>query len=161
ALIPLFAIVATVLQNKREWRTIGIFLYSTATFVAVLGLLEYFYPGIRGIFPQFVSNTDPFVGEDGFARAAFSFWGHPAATFICAMAIPFVIPILKMWPPGQLGQILVWLSLGLHLAAVYLSGFRILWLIVAIQFLVWLVLNRHYGLGILATAAAMSGYAEL
>ncbi len=159
--IPLFVVAATVLQNKREWKPVILVFFATATFVAALGLLEYFYPGIRSIFPQFVSNTDPNIGNDGFARAPFSFWGHPAAVFLCAMAIPFMIPIMKMWRPGQVGQIVLWVSFSLLPMAVYRSGYRVLWLFMGVQFIVWLLLNRHYGLGIMGTAVALSGYATL
>ncbi len=159
--IPLFVVAATVLQNKREWKPVVLVFYVTAVFVAALGLLEYFYPGIRNIFPQFVSTTDPYVGEDGFARAPFSFWGHQAATFLCAMAIPFIIPILTMWRPNHVGQLAVWASEAVLLAAVYLSGFRILWLLLLVQLILWLALNRRYALGLIATATAVSGYAAL
>jgi hypothetical protein len=159
--IPLFAVAATVLQNKREWRNVALVFFATATFVAVLGLLEYFYPGIRNIFPNFVSNTDPNIGNDGFERAPFSFWGHPAAAFLCVMAIPFMIPIMKMWRPGQVWRAVLWVSFALLPVAVYRSGYRVLWLYMIIQLILWLALNRHYALGILATAAAVSGYAAL
>jgi hypothetical protein len=159
--IPLFVVAATVLQDKRDWKTVVLVFYVTAVFVAVLGLLEYYYPGIRGVFPQFVSNTDPNIGNDGFARAPFSFWGHPAAVFLCAMAIPLMIPIMTMWRPRQIGQIVMWVSFALLPMAVYQSGYRALWLYMGIQFIIWLLLNRHYGLGIIGAAAAVSGYAAL
>ncbi len=158
--IPLFIVAATVLQKTRDWKSVILVFYVTATFVAALGLIEYFFPGIRGIFPQFVSNTDQYIGDDGFARAPFSFWGHPAATFLCAMAIPFAIPIWN-WRPGHSGHVFTGLAFALLLGAVYLSGFRVLWLYVAAQLLVWLLLNRRYAFGIVAGVAAATAYGTL
>src|SRR5258706_14964833 len=155
-LIPVFILTATVLHKRRDWKTVVLLFYVTATFVGALGLLEYFYPGVRGLFPQFVSKTAPDVGQDGFARAQFSFWGHQAATFLRAMALPLVLPLLSWWPT-HVPRILTCLAMPLLLAAVYLSGFRMLWLLIALQFILWLVLNRRYGLGVVAGVVSLTG----
>ncbi|HEY4363712.1 MAG TPA: hypothetical protein VGN17_22285 [Bryobacteraceae bacterium] len=158
--IPLFIVAATVVRKTQDWKNVVMVFYVTATFVAALGLLEFFFPSIRGIFPQFVSNTDPYVSEDGFMRAPFSFWGHQAATFLCAMAMPFIIPIWN-WRPGHTGHVFTVMAFALLLGAVYLSGFRVLWLFTGAQFLLWLMFNRRYALGIMSGVVAITAYSAL
>jgi hypothetical protein len=160
-LLPLLLIIATtVLENRAEWNATAYALYATAAFVAFMGLLEYFYPDVRNILPQFVSDATPYVSQDGFARAAFSFWGHQAAAFICALAVPFVIPLLQH-KRNALHTLLIWSGAALMLGAVYLSGFRILWLLTAVQVLLWLMLQRRFAAMLIVASATVSGYASL
>src|SRR5260370_972899 len=122
-LIPLY-IVASVGLGKREWwRSVILSIYAVSAGIALLGVLEYVFPGIRVLLPGFMSDPSAMISGGGFARARFSFWGGPHATFICVLAMPFTLLVSRSWPsPRSRG--LTAASLALQFIAIDSGGCR-------------------------------------
>ncbi|MBZ5596314.1 MAG: hypothetical protein LAP39_29050 [Acidobacteriia bacterium] len=159
-LIPLYMLASTILVQKGPWRTVVLSFFLIATGIAALGLVEYFDPGITALFPKFIADPEASETMEGFARARFSFWGGPAATYACILAVPFAIPLWR-WANALLARLFILCAGLLLIGAVYAGGFRIFWLLLAIQCLLFLVLTRRYVLvGVLALAS-LAGYRTL
>lgn len=139
-LIPLLLLVQVVLHEHRNWRAVALFFFLAGTWIGVMGVIEYLFPGIQGILPGFSSNPYALLVAGGFLRANFSFWGAAAATFICVLALPMVLPLWR-WYPGLGQRLLLLLALGSQVFAIYLGGYRSMWILLALQFLIWVVLR--------------------
>jgi hypothetical protein len=138
-LIPLFLIAGTVLASQSYWRPLLLAFFATSTWIAGMGLLEYLLPGTARLFGGFVTNTAGSLAEDGFRRASFSFWGAPAATFVCLLAAPLVTICWQWWTKSwQRGLLLA--AFILQLAGIYIGGYRSVWFTGIICFILWAVI---------------------
>jgi hypothetical protein len=158
-IIPLMVVAAVVLQNKRYWRYLLIAFFIVGTWIALLGVLEYWLPGLSRYFPAFVKDAKSITTADYFARASFSFWGGPAATFICALTLPLAI-VLGSWT-RSLTRLAVIVAALLHILAIYIGGYRSVWFILMAQILVACLLGfrkRGVALAVLALVFAIGGY---
>ncbi len=142
-LIPIVMVTSIMLINRDRWRLILTVLFITSTWIAMWGVAEYYVPGVRGLFPGFVTKTGSTITGEGFNRATYSFWGNPAATFLCAMAIPLAIP-LRRWYPKSWQRMAITAMVLMQATGVYVGGFRILWSCVAVQFAIYAVLKKRY-----------------
>lgn len=156
-LVPLFLVVQTVLTSAAPWRIATLTLYYTSIWIASLGIVEYVFPGIRNLLPGFVSDPSAFLSADGFARARFSFWGGPHATFICVLAMPFALLLWRHWPARR-AKVATIAGLALQIMAVYIGGYRSMWLLLFIQWLLLLLFTQRYLMGITVMAVALCGY---
>ena len=154
--IPLFIVAEAVLAERRYWRALLVAFFCTSASIAGMGVLEYYFPGVRGLLPGFLSSQGAIVSADGFLRASFSFWGTPAATFICALALPLAI-VLWEWYPARRLRLLLLGMLGLQLLAIYIGGYRSIWYIAAVELALFFILR--YGLlpGALALLPLLAG----
>jgi hypothetical protein len=159
-LIPLFTIARAVLRGREQWQAVAIAYYVTATCIAVLGLFERCLPGAAGLMSGFFSNPAATSGQDGFARATFSFWGHPDAAFVCLLAMPFAVPIWS-WRRTSLARTIILGALAIQIAGVYISGFRIAWLLLGLAFALFFFLGRRYLAATLAVAVFAVTYTAL
>src|SRR5262245_14625794 len=87
-LVPLFLVAPRVLSSPDGWRLAVRTLVGVSLWLAVMGLVEYVFPGVAKLLPGFVGDPGP-IAAGGFQRASFSFYGNPIAVFICATALPF------------------------------------------------------------------------
>ncbi len=149
-LIPLFIVARVVLQIPGQWQAVATAYYVTATSIATLGLFERFFPGAAGLMSGFFSNPAVTASQDGFGRARFSFWGHPDATFVCLLAIPFAVPLWS-WKRTRLARTLILIAVGVQLGGAFIGGYRIVWLMLIAQLAAFLFFRRKY---IVATLAA-------
>jgi hypothetical protein len=99
-IFPLWIVATRVLSERSGWQGVVSTLFAVGTAIAALGVLEYFCSAISVFFPLYMAprtvlDAVSISGHIGFfERGMFSFWGHPGASFICALALPFAIP---MW----------------------------------------------------------------
>ncbi len=126
-IIPLFLILRRALADKRSWPVLRYTFVGAGVFVAALGLIEYLFPAFARHFSSFMANPAPLVTGGGFARAQFSFWGSPGASFMCFLALPFA---LGAWmrpaaSAADWGRRLAAVILG---AGIFIGGYRSLWL---------------------------------
>ena len=129
--VPIFLVTQQVLTQSSEWRPVIRCFYATGTAVALLGLLEYYVPSVRNALPGFVTNVEGLDTEGGFRRAAFSFYGGAIGVFVCMYSLPLSM-VLWRWQPGLLWR-LATVAAGLaQLMAVYISGYRSMWLLTGI-----------------------------
>jgi hypothetical protein len=159
-LIPLFTIARAVLRGRAQWQAVAIAYYVTATCIAALGLFERFLPGAAALMSGFFSNPAATTEQDGFARATFSFWGHPDAAFVCLLAMPFVVPIWS-WRRTSLARTIILGALAIQIAGVYISGFRVAWLLLGLGFVLFFFFGRRYRSAVLAVAVFAVTYSAL
>ena len=159
-LVPLCVLASTVLAQTRQWRFAVWTFVLIATAIATLGLTEYFYPGIANLFPAFIADPEASETMEGFARARFSFWGGPAATYACILAVPFALPLWR-WTTSFFARVVVCAAVVLLLAGVYAGGYRVFWLLFAMQSLLFLALSKRYVLLAVFALAAIAGYQKL
>ena len=131
-LIPLMIAAPVVLQRERYWRHLLLAFFVASSAIALMGIVEYWLPEVAKVFPAFVSKAKIDFTDDGFARANFSFWGGPMATFICVLALPCAI-VLAMWWRSWLKRALIVAASVLQILAIYIGGYRSIWLILAVQ----------------------------
>jgi hypothetical protein len=146
-LFPLWVVAGYVLRAPSDWRQAIAAFFTVGTAIAALGALEYFVPAISVVFPRYmnpktirdavsVSNELCF-----FERASFSFWGNPAAAFVCVLALPLAVPLWE-WNTRWLGRLTIAASVGLAVVAIYISGYRSLWVLLGGTAMVMVVLRR-------------------
>jgi len=134
SIIPLIIVASVVLQRERYWRYLLLAFFVASSWIALMGILEYWFPQATAIFPAFIRNARPTLTEEGFARAQFAFWGGAPATFICVLALPSAIVLAKWWPRWSRRAAIVACSL-LQVIAIYIGGYRSVWLVLLIQLL--------------------------
>jgi hypothetical protein len=158
-LIPLFAVAWAVLEDGLNWRRIVLAFYAAGTLIAGLGVLEYLFPGIKNVFPAFISQPVPVPTVEDFARARFSFWGGPLATLVCVLTAPMAVAIWHWWPTYR-RRALVVLALLTQVYAIYIGGYRSLWFLLACEFLLFALMQKGLKrkvlvLGVLALSTAL------
>ena len=160
-LFPIFIIGGIMLCDRGRWRLAMAVFYATGTWIAAWGVAEYHFPGVRRLFPGFITiaGAQSVTGE-GFARAGFSFWGNPSATYTCALAIPLAIPLWR-WFSRPWQRALLIFGMGLMVEGVYIGGFRILWASLAIQFALYAWFKKKYILAGVAVLALIGAYSVI
>jgi hypothetical protein len=131
--IPLMIVASVVLQWPRYWRYLLLAFFFASSFIACMGILEYWFPEVANLFPSFVGTTAKrTITEEGFVRAQFTFWGSAAATFICVLALPLGIILTRWWPLGWQKMLILFASV-MQLLAIYIGGYRSIWLLLLVQ----------------------------
>jgi len=149
-LIPLLIVTSVVLQRQSYWRYLLVAFFLASSWIALMGVIEYWYPGIDRIFPAFIHAAKPEVTADGFVRGQFSFWGGSQATFICALALPGAIFLATWWRHWLPRLIIIGASI-LQLIAIYIGGYRSIWFVICIQVAVACVLRvKKHGVAVAA-----------
>jgi hypothetical protein len=145
-LIPLMIVTSVVLQSRRYWSYLLVAFYVTGTWIALLGVIEYWFPQVTSIFPAFISAAKAELTVEGFARAQFSFWGGAPATFVCALALPGALVMASVWR-GWFRRTLIVVTALLQILAIYIGGYRSIWLVVLIQVVIACLLRlKKHGL---------------
>ena len=149
-LIPLLIVLSVVLERQSYWRYILMAFFVASTWIALLGVAEYWYPGIGTMFPAFIKAAKAEVTADGFVRGQFSFWGGSQATFICVLALPASI-FLATWWRHWLSRVVIIAASILQLVAIYIGGYRSIWFVLCIQVAVACVLRvKKHGIAVAA-----------
>lgn len=158
-IVPVFLVTPMVLSRPGGWRSVVLAFLGMSVYIAGMGILEYFVPSIAHTLPGFVGNPDP-VDAGGFKRASFSFYGLPIGVFICVMALPLSLTAWRWWPsPWQ--RALTIAGVVLQLEALYISGYRSMWLLLALQTAVLVLVQKRYLLGIIIICLALGVYESL
>jgi hypothetical protein len=159
-IVPVFFVTFAVLRDPRCWRAVVVTFTAVGVWIAAMGLLEYLYPGIAELLPGFMGNTDPNETDEGFKRASFSFFGSPTGVFICILALPLSLRAWAWWP-SPFARTATVVGVAIQLAGLYVSGYRSMWLLFAIQFALYVLLRQRYALGLAALCLAIVGYSTL
>jgi hypothetical protein len=128
-IVPTFLATRLVLSRPSNWRAVVLVFCATGTAVALMGLVEYAFPSVRNLLPGFVTNTEGMESEGGFVRASFSFYGGPIAVFVCIHSLPFLLVVWRWWT-GALARLTAAAAGLVQLGALYISGYRSMWLLV-------------------------------
>jgi hypothetical protein len=159
-LIPLMIVATAVLERERYWRYLLLAFFAVSTWIAVMGVTEYWFPGVSRLIPEFVTSVKPTNTREGFVRAAFSFWGGQTATFICVLAVPTAI-VLATWWSQWWARIAIVAAAVFQLTAIYIGGYRSIWLVVLLQAPIASLLRlRKHGVvvALLCLVVAVGGY---
>lgn len=159
-LIPLLIVSSSVLERKSYWRHLWLAFFVASTWIALLGVIEYAFPGVEKLFPAFISAAKPEVTAEGFSRAQFSFWGGSQATFICVLALPGAL-YLANWFRGWIPRLAIVGAVVLQMMAIYVGGYRSIWLVLLLQVLAAFIFRvRKYGvaLAVVVLFVALGGY---
>jgi hypothetical protein len=158
--IPLIIVASVVLKQKRYWRYLLVAFFVASTWIALMGVIEYWFPEVGKLFPSFVTHPTAVAAADSFERAQFSFWGGAVATFICLLALPFSL-VLGTWWPGWFQRAAIAAASVLQMLAIYVGGYRSIWLVLLIQVLIACVLRlkKHgFVVALLCLVVAAGGY---
>jgi hypothetical protein len=156
-LIPLFAVATKVLATRGNWRPILLTFYGTGAWIGGMGVLEYLFPSTSTLLPGFISDPVPVTTAEGFSRARFAFWGGPQATFILVLTLPMAIVVWRWWSAAWL-RVLTLLTASLQLAGIYLGGYRSMWLVLAVQFLLFAWARGGFVMGMVSLGLLLAGY---
>ena len=138
-LVPLMIVATVVLQRRDTWRPLLLALFVASTWIAVMGIVEFWVSGIAALFPGMITTTSAGMIE-GFERAMFSFWGGPMATFICALALPIGIVGVRWWP-ATWQRVLIVGSTVAQFIAIYIAGYRSIWAVIIAEILLACLLS--------------------
>jgi len=159
-LIPVMVVSCVVLERKSYWRLLLLTFFVASSWIAFMGVVEYWFPGVEKIFPAFIRAAKPELTADGFVRAQFSFWGGSQATFICILALPAAIYLAACWR-GWISRTAIVVAAVLQLMAIYIGGYRSVWFVLLIQAAAACVLRvKKHGLAValVVIVVAVGGY---
>lgn len=159
-LIPLYFVAGSVLVKQSGWRSVLLAFYLVGAWIAAMGILEYIYPEIKTLFPNFVSIPSPLETEEGFQRARFSFWGTQDAIYICVLALPIGAAVWEWWSMWW-QRALNLLIVAFMLSGIYISGHRNAWMMITLQGLGLAVVKKQYLLAIAVLLVFFSIYQVL
>jgi hypothetical protein len=154
-LIPLFSLVSALLRTTDMWNRVILSIFLAGVWVAGLGALEFFVPATGGYFKGLMVETAPSLGEEGFLRAPFSFWGSPDAVYVCMVATP-LIPAVWAMASKKSSRLLILLGVVVLLIGVYISGHRSAWLLILLVACFWVFLRKGVLWG--STAIVIGGF---
>ncbi len=140
-LVPLFIVTELVLANRTNWRHVLLAFYCIGTGIAGMGLLEYAFPDIKSVFSAFITQPEARETPERFARAIFSFWGAPAATFILVLSAPFAIVVWAWWSASW-QRVVTLLAFAVQVLGIYIGGYRSMWFVLTAEILVFGVVRR-------------------
>jgi hypothetical protein len=158
--VPLMIVGSAVLQRPRYWRYVLLAFFFASTWIALMGVIEYWFPEVTKLFPAFMSQPNPLTTADGFSRAQFSFWGGATATFVCVLALPSAIALARWWP-NWFHRTAIAAASALQILAIYIGGYRSLWLLLLIQVVIACLLGIRKGgaaVAVLCLLVALVGY---
>ncbi len=145
-LLPIiFGMVWAATRQPSMWKTLMRTFFGVGVLISAVGTLEYAFPELGRFTLAGLIQTDQLIytaGITGFQRATFAFWGAPAAAFICLLTLPMVIPCLR-WARNPLAKAVVLGGFILHLIAIYISGYRSLWMLTSMLIVVALLSRRN------------------
>lgn len=159
-LVPLMIVGAVALQVQRNWRYLLLAFFVASTWIALMGAVEYWFPEVAEFFPAFIKQAKAESTADGFVRATFSFYGGAPATFVCVLALPSAI-VLAAWWRNALPRVAIIAASVLQILAIYIGGYRSIWLLVVLQVLTACLLRlRKHGVAVamLCVMVAFGGY---
>jgi hypothetical protein len=159
-LIPLIIVAPFVLQRDRYWKYLILAFFVASTWIAFMGVVEYWFPTVTKLFPAFINAAKPELTAEGFVRAQFSFWGGSQATFICALALPGAL-VLASWYPRWWSRGAIVASSALQILAIYIGGYRSIWLVLIVQVSIACMLRlKRHGVAVAAICliVAAGGY---
>jgi hypothetical protein len=138
-LIPLMIVTTVVLRQRHNWRVLLLAFFAAGSWIAVLGIMEFYISGFSGLVPSFMTN--PSAGRiEGFERAMFSFWGGPMATFVCALSLPMGIVAVRWWPAAWQRAVIAGSAIA-QVIAIYIAGYRSIWLVMVVEILLACLLS--------------------
>lgn len=142
-MLPLVVLTYHVVGTPRDWKIAITLFYGVGAFIALMGIIEFLFPGVVGLIPGFFRARADGLDQFGFARALFGFFGSPVATFTCALALPFIL-VLYTWYTRPPARIALYIGAGIMLFGIYIGGYRSMWVTTAAVFVAVFAVNRNF-----------------
>jgi hypothetical protein len=157
-LIPIYYLVQWFIRDRRDFERTANILIIVATYIAGLGFIDFFLPGLSRSIANDPSTNPIFIADsyagNTFARVGFIFFGNFSAGFVIFAFFGFTIHhFLRAYGKERNQTVLFGALAAIQLFAMYLSGFRGLWYAV-IAFAVAYSLVRARALILLALGFA-------
>lgn len=129
ALIPSYYIVKWLVVTRADWERAALLGGLVATYVGLLGVMDYFAPGLS---QRLAGNPDIetlyLVERQGFERVGFVFYGNFSAGFLIFTFFGLTVHyLLTTERPNWLGKMLSVFFVLIQLFGIYVSGYRGLW----------------------------------
>jgi hypothetical protein len=146
--LPAFVVVRALITTRRHLRRVLLIMMMGSLVMSMLAIIEYQFPAVETSLP-WLFTSQAFTTHEGFHRAAFSFFGYPAAATFVAWGM--LISYDEFFRTSdQVRRLFAAVVFVLGGWAVYISGQRSSWLGVGLGLL---VLNIPLGLrGVIAVA---------
>jgi O-antigen ligase len=127
-IIPIIYVVPEIIRTPAQWRT-SLFIIAVVTFyISLLGLIEYFVPNLvsplQGIF---FAEQHIVYSQQGFARAAFTFWGSPIVNVYLSMVLVPVLSRARL-EQNSIWRLFLFVTVILCGLGIYIAGGRGSWL---------------------------------
>lgn len=147
-LVPSYYVVKWLVVTRRDWERAALLCIAVATYVSILGLLDYFAPGFSlALAGRISGSTVSFAesyGGTSFARAGFSFYGSYTAGFFIFTFFGLTIHhFLENLGRDRVKSILFALAVIVQIVAMYLSGYRGLWYTASVFLIAYAVVYRR------------------
>ena len=139
ALIPLFYLTRSLHDRGLSLREIFNFFSAAGIIIAILGILEYFFPGPMALLAS-SETPEAYYTTGGFFRAKFAFYGSPCATFVCLLSWPMTA-CLQLHAQTPRKRLFLFGCVVIQILAIAIGGYRTLWAFLMIQFLFWCLLR--------------------
>ncbi len=153
--LPLWLVASAAMLKRDSWKwAVGVF-FSVGTWIGATGSLEYFFPRVASLFPQFMAAPGPTTTMEGFQRATFSFWGAPTATLVVALSVPMAIAMWQ-WYERVWQRAVIVAALLMQVIGIYIGGYRSMWLTLGIEIILWSFLSRGFLFGSLILIPVMA-----
>jgi hypothetical protein len=124
--LPAFLVVKQLITTKKHLQDVLTILMIVSLVMSVLGIVEYQFPSVETAWPWLFTGH-ALDTQEGFHRAAFSFFGYPAAATFIAWGM--VISYDRFFDRrDRLQQVFATVVFLLGAWAVYISGQRSSWL---------------------------------
>ena len=139
--VPVFWVVNQLIIGKAKLESILRVILIVSGIMALLGCMQYFYPGFTRHLPGFSESPYLFT-RDGFVRATFSFWGYPAAATVIAWGVLIALHELGSAKFDR-WQLMALLTFFIGIVAVYISGQRSSWISLSVGLVVLSVFSQR------------------
>ena len=159
---PTLWVVGRYVRTSRHLDSIWLIMLGVSCYMSILAVLEYTSPGVIQSVPWLFS-TQGAIAQDGFFRAAFSFWGYPAAAIIVTWGMLIAYAQLFSRKSTSYKVFLLFVFV-MGLIAVFISGQRGSWVGVSLGLF---FLSLHFGAkgilgaGVLALVGTIVSTTEL
>ncbi len=131
-LVPCFYVVKWLIATRTDWQNTVWLSTLVATYISILGLADYIDPSLTARITGHPADQAVTLSVQGFERAGFVFFGSTAAVFVILTFLGFAMLIfLNSLAGGRLKLLIAALILSLELAAIYVSGYRGVWVAAA------------------------------
>ena len=157
SIVPLFVAAASALTGRQSWLDATRAFFVAGAWIAFTGVVEHLIPASSRLIPGFTSNSAALLTQEGFARAPFSMWGGPNATFICVLSLPFG-PLIFRSRASVSFRVLVASVCALQVYAVYIGGYRSMWAVVVAQSVFWLMLRSSSRAALVVLVCGIMGF---
>jgi hypothetical protein len=153
--VPVFLIVQVLVTSKNSFRSIGACLTAVCFYISLLGNLEFFFPSVVAPFRGFFAESVTGLTDEGFLRASFSFWGSAVVVQLLVLFLPLLFVQWFWWRRFE-QRLFLLVTLFLTLVAIYIAGYRSVWLLVIFE-IAFYALMRFSILGGMVTLAGGIG----